>query len=223
MQLAIFYGYVIFFGNSSQMCLIKVDFSLLLFPFGWHLLDFMTLGDVQNITWTWKRSTQQHATINVSLESQCQILPCKVLIRISHSQIKSLRTNNTLLDVRDCHIGNFTFRVPIKYYFEEYIGLRTKFAPNKYLIVQKMPSIYTVSTASTAYTIALQYYSTTYTSHTAYTVYTAFTAKELLFLYLEYGYNFLLVYIPHICPYWYTTTLFRPVKLHQKVRKFATK
>ena len=112
------------------MCLIKVDFSLLLFPFGWHLLDFMTLGDVQNITWTWKRSTQQHATINVSLESQCQILPCKVLIRISHSQIKSLRTNNTLLHVRDCHIGKFTFRVPIRYYFEEYIGLRTKFAPH---------------------------------------------------------------------------------------------
>ena len=180
-----------FFGNSSQMCLIKVDFSLLLFPFGWHLLDFMTLGDVQNITWTWKRSTQQHATINVSLESQCQILPCKVLIRISHSQIKSLRTNKTLLHVRNFHIGNFTFRVPIKYYFEEYIGLRTKFAPNKYLIVQKMPSIYTVSTASTAYTIALQYYSTTYTAH--------------------------------ICPYWYTTTLFKPIKLHQKVRKFASK
>ena len=95
-QLTIFYGQVIFFGISSQMCLIKVDFSLLLFPFGWHLLDFMTLGDVQNITWTWKRSTQQHATINVSLQSQCQILPCKVLIRISHSQIKSLRTKKTL-------------------------------------------------------------------------------------------------------------------------------
>ena len=29
---------------------------------------------------------------------------------------------------------------------------------------------------------------------------------------------------PHSCPYWYTTTLFRPLKVHQKVRyKFATK
>ena len=29
--------------------------------------------------------------------------------------------------------------------------------------------------------------------------------------------------IPLICPYWYTTALFRPVKVHQKVHKFATK
>ena len=155
MHSAIFYEWVIFFGTSYQICLIKVDFSLLLFPFGWHLLDFMTLGDVQNITWTWKRSTQQHATINVSLESQCQILPCKVLIRISHSQIKSLRTNKRLPHVQNCHSSNFTFGVPIKYYLEEYIGSRAKFAPNKYLIVPKIPSIYTVSTASTAYTIVL--------------------------------------------------------------------
>ena len=29
--------------------------------------------------------------------------------------------------------------------------------------------------------------------------------------------------IPHICPFWYTTALSTPVKVHQKVRKFATK
>ena len=33
----------------------------------------------------------------------------------------------------------------------------------------------------------------------------------------------LIICIPHICPYWYTTALFRPVKVHQKVRKSATK
>ena len=65
------------------------------------------------------------------------------------------KNKKTLLHVRNCHIGNFTFRVTIIDYFEEYNGLRTKFAPNKYLIVQKIPSIYTVSTASTAYTIVL--------------------------------------------------------------------
>ena len=27
--------------------------------------------------------------------------------------------------------------------------------------------------------------------------------------------------IPHICQFWYTAALFRPVKVHQKVRKFA--
>ena len=97
-----------------------------------------------------------------------------------------------------------------QYYLEEYIGLRTNFAPNKHLIVQKN----TVSTASTAYTIALQYY--ILLTLLVNTVYTAFTAKELLCLFLEYGYNFLLVYIPHIFPYWYTTTLFRPVKVHQQ-------
>ena len=29
--------------------------------------------------------------------------------------------------------------------------------------------------------------------------------------------------ISHICKFWYTTTLFRPVEVHQKVRKFAKK
>ena len=28
---------------------------------------------------------------------------------------------------------------------------------------------------------------------------------------------------PHICQFWYTTVFFRPVKVHQKMRKFATK
>ena len=32
-----------------------------------------------------------------------------------------------------------------------------------------------------------------------------------------------LIHIPHICPYWYTTASFRPVKVHQKKRKFVTK
>ena len=32
-----------------------------------------------------------------------------------------------------------------------------------------------------------------------------------------------IICIPHIFPYWYTTALFRPIKVHQKVRKFATK
>ena len=27
----------------------------------------------------------------------------------------------------------------------------------------------------------------------------------------------------HLCPYWYTTVLFRSVNVHQKVRKFVTK
>ena len=30
-------------------------------------------------------------------------------------------------------------------------------------------------------------------------------------------------HIPYICPFWYTTILFRPVKIHQKVREFGTK
>ena len=29
--------------------------------------------------------------------------------------------------------------------------------------------------------------------------------------------------IPDICQFWYTTALFRPIKAHQKVSKFATK
>ena len=32
-----------------------------------------------------------------------------------------------------------------------------------------------------------------------------------------------LMTIPHMCQFWYTTALFRPVKVHQKVCKFATK
>ena len=28
---------------------------------------------------------------------------------------------------------------------------------------------------------------------------------------------------PHICQFWYTTALFRPVIVNQNVRKFATK
>ena len=31
------------------------------------------------------------------------------------------------------------------------------------------------------------------------------------------------VFIPQICQFWYTTALFRPVKVHHKVRKFETK
>ena len=29
--------------------------------------------------------------------------------------------------------------------------------------------------------------------------------------------------IPDICQFWYTTSLFRPETVHQKLRKFATK
>ena len=35
--------------------------------------------------------------------------------------------------------------------------------------------------------------------------------------------NRALLFIPHICPYWFTIALFRTVKVHQKMRKFATK
>ena len=87
---------------------------------------------------------------------------CFLVVTMPNFALQSFDSNfllsnqkKTLLHVRNCHIGNFTFSMTIINYFEEYNGLRTKFAPNKYLIVQKIPSIYTVSTASTAYTIVL--------------------------------------------------------------------